>query len=347
MDYKKFIEKCKKAPRFNEMKDFFAKTAAGIEGKPLKQDIIANKDFFYFDKELIDFSKEHKNLQGKFDKHYFASIPYMLEEECRMGASILRYGKDFIRERQSPLLIYTLGTAEATMARTISKLAKGNILTFSCSPTKENEESFYSYGIPKYSTFFVGPFYEVNKNLLESNYAYSSFKNGFDIIIEDTTFQMCDNNREEQIEFVLQNLKKDGIFIFIEKFKCKDLNEYIKRENQKDFDFKIKYFSEQQIYSKRKDILSVMNNFEVDIDGFTITLQKYFKHAVLTWNSGNFYIVIASNLEKRLVSFLKKFPPVCIPKKFCYRELPQILFGVKKENISWRNVEQESFVAYN
>jgi len=103
------------------------------------------------------------------------------------------------------------------MARTIAKLADGKIRTFSCSPTEENRISFFSHGIPEHAKFFVGPFCDVDYTLFNSNPEYYDFKNGFDVIVEDTTFQMYSNNRYEQISFVKDKLVDDGVLIFVEK----------------------------------------------------------------------------------------------------------------------------------
>lgn len=93
---------------------------------------------FRNNQEVLEFYKFHDKLQGNFDKHFFTSIPYILEEECRLGSTIIKYLSSF----EGTKYLYTLGTAEATMARTIGILGKGKIKTFSCSPTKANEEAF-------------------------------------------------------------------------------------------------------------------------------------------------------------------------------------------------------------
>lgn len=328
MDLVKFKQECENAPRLKEMADFFSTTAAGIGGMPLLNECKVNNTLFQQDASVNLFYKVHENLRGQFDKHFFASIPYMLEEECRMGTALLSYGISKSIERDTYTKVYTLGTAEATMARTIAKLANGKIKTFSCSPTKENEQSFYSHGIPEHAKFFVGPFYKVDYSLFESNPKYYDFKDGFDVIVEDTTFQMYGKNRYEQIACVIDKLKDDGVFIFVEKFKNGSLDDYMRRESQKDKLFKSKYFSSDQIESKKLSVLSIMNNFEAHLTDFYGTLSKFFKNAVMTWNSGNFYIIMASNSQKSLKDLVSKLIPPCIPSAFCYESLPKIIMGL-------------------
>ncbi|MEI9425300.1 hypothetical protein O7A70_29490 [Mesorhizobium sp. Cs1299R1N1] len=81
---------------------------------------------------------EHGPEDGFFDQHYHSSIPYRLEEECRMAYAVLNYA----RRRGAALSLYSLGTAEGTMARTLSEFSDGQILSLSCSPNPENYKSF-------------------------------------------------------------------------------------------------------------------------------------------------------------------------------------------------------------
>jgi hypothetical protein len=83
----------------------------------------------------------------------------------------------------------------------------------------------------------------------------AKFASGFNIIVEDTTFQMYSPIREEQVGFVVQSLKEDGIFIFVEKFRHADIHEYERRELQKDYGFKARYFSSSEVVAKEKDVI--------------------------------------------------------------------------------------------
>jgi len=337
MDINEFKNECRNAPRLNNLSKFFLSTASGTNGMPLLGEHTADTSLFLHDANVNLFYKFHKNLRGYFDKHFFASIPYVLEEECRMGSALLNYGISKAYKKNIPTRIYTLGTAEATMARTIAKLADGKIKTFSCSPTEENRTSFFLYGIPQHAKFFVGPFCDVDYTLFNSNSEYYDFKNGFDIIVEDTTFQMYSNNRYEQISFVKDKLVDDGIFIFVEKFRNKSAEEYMKREKQKDKLFKSRYFSPEQIELKKRDVLSVMNNFEVSLLDFCKSLKRIFKNAVIVWNSGNFYTILASNSQESLTELISNLIPPCIPSIFCYEQLPKVLFGLDEVRLEFRN----------
>ncbi|MGP7817789.1 hypothetical protein [Niallia sp. 01092] len=317
-------------PRLNQMSKFFSETASGRKGIPSKKIYRGTIELFKGDVKTIKFYEIHDKLRGNFDKHFFSSIPYILEQECRLGRSLLDYS--FNKETDEKFVtIYTLGTAEATMARTLGLLGNGKIKTFSCSPTKENRDSFFSHGIPEHSSFYVGPYFNVTKDLLKKNKEYFPFINGFDVIVEDTTFQMYGKNRDEQIKKAKSNLKEDGLFIFIEKFNHENIDEYIKREEQKDQKFKSRFFTMNELEIKKKDILSIMNNQQITLHEFNKILKDNFGHAAMIWNSGNFYSIIASDSEENLSKFLSILPPTYIPNEYCYESLPKILFGL--ENI--------------
>lgn len=298
-------------PRIGKMANFFESTALGIGGKP-KEVYWGDVTNFKGNQACIDFYWEHRRQRGVFDNHFFSSIPYILEEECRLGARILEY----LLKRGSGYL-YTLGTAEATMARTIGELGMGKIKTFSCTPTSANMISFNRLGVPKNSFLHIAPFYKIDISHIKK---YLPAFNGFDIIVEDTTFQMYSNNRAKQIEFVKKKLKSDGMICFIEKFNCESKNEYFIRENNKDTNFKTGYFDSDEIMKKRREVLETMDDGQVTLKEFANCLQKYFKSAAIIWNSTNFYSIIASDSKTNFLDFVSGMPSAFIPKEFCYLE---------------------------
>lgn len=314
-DFSEFFMECDLAPRLNEFSAFFSSTAAGHSGMPVCEPI--------FDRRLLpndlvarQFMHLHELRRGPFDRHYLSSIPYRLEEECRIGRAILKYAKKKV------LRVYSLGTAEATMARTISELANGRIETLSCSPNVENLRSFYAYGVPPYATFFHGPFHHLTAERMKSESHLRQFADGFDLIFEDTTFQMYSRNRHDQIRFVSQHLKPDGLFMCVEKFKATTESEYALRERQKDFGFKARFFSMADIEAKKETILDLMDRNEVTLQEFTHTLVGLFSHSVVTWNSGNFYTVLASNNRANLDRFVSGLSEPAIPAEYVYESIP-------------------------
>src|SRR5437667_180801 len=132
-----FIAECDHGPRINELTNFFAATAAGKSGMPIRKPE-ADRRLLPSDELLSNLVSLHAARQGFFDQHYHGSIPYRLEEECRMAYALLKYAQ----QRSAPLSLYSLGTAEGTMARTLSELSSGQICTLSCSPNPENYKCF-------------------------------------------------------------------------------------------------------------------------------------------------------------------------------------------------------------
>ncbi|MGX9147872.1 hypothetical protein [Mesorhizobium sp. 128a] len=104
---------------------------------------------------------------------------------------------------------------------------------------------------------------------------------------EDTTFQMYSPNRREQIGFVRRGLKKDGVFILLEKFKRDHVDEYLRREMQ-DCGYKARFFDLDEIKSKNELLLRTMSKNENTLAQISEALAAHFKYGCLTWNSGNF-----------------------------------------------------------
>jgi len=321
----KFMRECERAPRLNEMFAFFSATAGGRSGAPKKNPVVDPR-LLQFDNRLSRFAKIHQTLWGNFDPHYFSSIPYRLEEEIRLGDALLAYGMSKA-QAGGPVGYYVLGAAEGTFARTLSSMAAGSILTLSCSPNQENEASFYRGGRPQYSTFFLGPFHRLTSSFLSTDAILKPLAGKFDVILEDTTFQMYSANRSAQIEFVKQYLRDDGIFLFVEKLRHRVQEEYLRRELQKDYGYKARYFSSAEIEKKRETILHRMNLNEVSLETMAFAIGEHFNHACITWNSGNFYTIAASNDADNLHALVERMCEPCIPHEYVYEDLPGALAG--------------------
>ncbi|WP_292493596.1 hypothetical protein [Mesorhizobium sp.] len=129
---------------------------------------------------------------------------------------------------------------------------------------------------------------------------------------------MYSPNRAKQIEFVTQHLKEGGIFVFVEKFRAVDENDYARREWQKDFGFKARYFPQEEIEKKKTDVLKTMFNNEVTLEEMFHATGMHFNHCVMTWNSGNFCSLAASNNRENLNLYLSQMAAPAIPNEYVY-----------------------------
>jgi hypothetical protein len=68
-------------------------------------------------------------------------------------------------------------------------------------------------------------------------------------------------------------LKDDGLFILIEKFKREDVEEYTRRELQKDHNFKAQYFSHEDVVTKERDVLTFGDRNEVTLEEMARALR--------------------------------------------------------------------------
>ncbi|QXZ82295.1 class I SAM-dependent methyltransferase (plasmid) [Rhizobium sp. L51/94] len=321
-DFSSFILECDQAPRLNGLARFFNETAAGANGMPVRRPV-ADVRLLPNDPLLHRIVELHSRRQGFFDKHYHGSIPYRLEEECRMAYALLRYSQS----SSTDVLFYSLGTAEGTMARVLAELSGGKIRSLSCSPSEDNYKCFMAFGEPPHAKFFLGPFHRLSKDYLRSEGHLEDFVDGFDFILEDTTFQMYSPNRKQQVEFVAHHLKPNGILLFLEKFRATDPKDYAAREAQKDFGFKAQYFGPEEIARKAKTVLNTMHRNEVSLPEMARAIYPQFKHCIVTWNCGNFYGLAASNSAENLSRYLGLMSDPAIPIEYVYPPQPYTDFA--------------------
>ena len=333
----RYLERAKDAPRLTILASKFADLASGTSGQP-RQPVQLDPTLLEYDAEALAFAMARRERAGTFNAHFAASVPYVIEEQCRFGAALWRYGVKLERRYGRPANVYTLGDAAGVTARALTQVANGSIRTLTCSPTRENQGEFFARGVPEGAFFFLGPFFEVTpEKLLEAGIV--GFDQKFDVVVEDTTFQMYGPERYEPIALAQRNLRDDGIFVMLEKIRHEDSQEYLRRERQKDEDFKARYFDVSQISEKRSTILDHMQKMEASLVELTNALQRHFSAAVVTWNSGNFYTIAASNNIVNIVGFVHGMLPPAIPKEFCYEVLPKVLFGIEDGTAQFREPE--------
>ncbi len=305
-DYKLIREKALRGPRITSLLQRFEKIASGEEQKP-KLPVIAAQVFLDRDGE---YKKYHQILQrnmGTFAKHGLASIPFMLEEVIRIGVALHRFAEENRFSSSEPLTFYETSSADGTIGRSLAEYSNGLIKTLTDSPNESNRLEFNRLLTHNYSYFHKGPFVDITPQYLSQAYGHI-FKGGFDIIWENTTFQMYGNNRDEQIAYVSRLLKEDGLMIFHEKMNHFKVDEYKRLEKLKDDKFKSQYFNENELKLKKLNILSEMEAGQVTLSEFRQALKTHFKYAYIIWNSCNFYEIVASNNKKIIESFISYLP---------------------------------------
>lgn len=332
------VDDLRRAPRLTSLLDDFARIASGRCGQPFRR-VEPDRSLLAGDRPSLAALEVYLARCGTFESHFVASIPYILEEGARLSAAIVRYLLGRHNKANGQPTLYTLGSAEGSISRTVAQLGNGAICTLNCSPNVENQQEFWRRGAPPTSRFFLGPFFDVTPDRLASDPDMWAFRGGFDVIVEDTTFQMYCADRSLPIGLAAANLKPDGILVTIEKMRHEDPDEYWRREQQKDDDFKRRYFRNEAIHHKRTRILSVMQEREAMLDNLVRAMQPRFACAAVFWNSGNFYSIAAAANVGQLLNFLQAMIPPAIPSAFCYEILPRALFGVRDQELVFRGPE--------
>ncbi|WP_337271095.1 class I SAM-dependent methyltransferase [Oryzifoliimicrobium ureilyticus] len=336
----KTIDAWRKAPRLNSFATFFEQTARGLGGAPDLGRPEPEMDLLSFDLDCMTFWDTHRRLWGHFDNHYFASIPYRLEEECRLGTAILTFAEKRWACLGRPATVYTLGAGAGTLARALAKLGDGRLKTLNCSPTEGNRVCFFARRGSEDAQFYHGPFFELDDEHYEKDETLQPFRDGYDVLLEDTTFQMYGRDRDKQTGFIAPRLRSNGVLVQVQKLSHQNGDAYLERERQKDDLFKSRFFSGRQIAEKRRDVLDTMFDFQVDLETTRSALGSYFQYAVVTWNSGNFYTIVSSNSLSSLHEFVSLMVKPAIPSEFCYQQLPHIIVNQEVNpvhaGLAWR-----------
>jgi hypothetical protein len=318
------VEAWRKAPRLTSFAMFFESTARGLGGMPDIDRPKPDMKLLDFDLDCKTFWDTHRRLWGHFDNHYFASIPYRLEEECRLAAAILSFVLEAWGRSGDAATVYTLGAGAGTLARALAKLGDGRVKTLCCSPTDGNRVCFFARRGSEEAHFHHGPFFDLDDERYAADENLRPFRDGYDVLLEDTTFQMYGRDREKQLAVIAPRIRSGGLLIQVQKITHPDIEAYFQRERQKDEQFKSRYFSQMEIIAKKHDVLDTMIDFQVDLESSLSALRSYFSYSAITWNSGNFYTIVSSNSFDSLRSFITSMVKPAMEPDFCYEQLPRV-----------------------
>ncbi len=320
LEYQEYREKCLKGPRMTYLLQDFEQIAQGMSQFP-KQPIRADFNFLSQDNALVAYHERFQKNLGCFFHHYCASVPFSLEELCRLGLAICKLAKKISNDRSNIFTYYTPSEADATPARTIADYSHGLIRTLTDSPNLANKKEFDRLCNPEYSKFYHGCFVDITLEYIATRTGWELYQHGFDFIYVPATFQFYNNDRIEQIKYLKKLLKKDGIALFLEKLKQPDIEEYKKREEIKDKHFKSLYFSDEEIKVKDSKFLKQgLEKGQVDFDTAVSAIKKHFEFVYLIWNSTNFYEFAASNNKSVLDKFISLLSVPYVPSLFCFEE---------------------------
>ncbi|NET57651.1 MAG: class I SAM-dependent methyltransferase [Symploca sp. SIO2E6] len=318
-DYDKIRYVLLKGPRVTSLLKHFENIAAGISQVP-KQSVYAASDFLSKSNEYREYHSLFQRNIGTFYQHLCASIPFFIEEQCRIGIALQRLAKHRLKDEKYPFTYYETSAADGTNARTMSEYSQGMIRTLTDSPNTANVENFHRLCQHGYSDIYIGSFVDITPEYISVRNDRPYFKEGFDIIYENTTFQMYNPNRKEQIAYVKRVLKSDGLIIFCEKLMHPIRDEYERRENIKDSLFKSHYFTKADIDHKISQILEEMEQCQVTLDELVDSISYHFKYAYMIWNSTNFYEIVASNDRTNLQNFIDCLGDYYVPVPFLCEE---------------------------
>jgi tRNA (cmo5U34)-methyltransferase len=312
-DFDSIRQKALGGPRVTTLLSAFEAIASGESQVP-QENVEAAEQFLAQGQEFLEYHQVFQKNLGTFVRHACASIPFVLEEWIRIGLAIHQLASVKRVQDDAPFCYYETSAADGTMARTLAEYSGGLIASLTDSPNESNKREFERLCSHNFSFFHKGLFVDITPEFLIES--VGPFSNKFDVIYENTTFQMYGSDRDQQIAYVRRVLKEDGLMIFLEKMKHTDVNEYERREQVKDRLFKSKYFSSNEIEAKKANIIAEMELGQVTLTEFARIVRRHFKYVYLIWNSGNFYEIAASNARYTVEYFLSKLKYSFVPSEF-------------------------------
>lgn len=327
-DYEDIKDEMLRGPRVTSLLPYFENIAKGIAQSPQKT-VNASPEFLQKSSDYADYHRVFQRNMGTFYQHLCASVPFFLEEQCRIGVALARLAKQRGNDPTHPCTYYETSAADGTNARTLAEYTRGLFHTLTDSPNVANRETFRQRCQHPWSSIHTGPFVDITPAYLTQQTHCAHCQQGFDVIYENTTFQMYSPNRSGQIAYVKRVLKADGLMIFCEKIMHPDRAEYERREAIKDQGFKATYLTQAAIGEKASQILGEMERCQVTMAGLTAAIKEHFTYAYIIWNSTNFYEIAASNSWETLQVFVDSLGDGYVPEPFLGEDrLIQPLLGL-------------------
>jgi SAM-dependent methyltransferase len=269
------------------------------------------------DPKVLDYHDRLIAGAGPLFSHFLASVPYILEELARVGVALTRLAQANSSDADQTFSLFEVDAFDGSNGRALTGHSHGLIRTFTSSPNLANQITFERHADPALSLFFPQSVFKVTPALLQTPEFYQ-FGEGFDFIYEMAAFQFYSCDRARQISHIKQFLKPGGLVFFLEKLNHPNPDEYLRREQIKDEDFKTRYFSEKDICWKRQKMLEQMQNGQVTFEELVSALSARFKIVHLIWSSSNFCEFVASDDPEQVAQFLDLIGRVVQPPKFCF-----------------------------
>lgn len=195
------------------------------------------------------------------------------------------------------------------------------------SPNTGNKKEFDRLLTHGNSFFHCGCWVDIEPDFLKKNPYSRHFQSGFDIIWECCTFQMYGNNRKEQMQYIAESLKPDGLVFLYEKLNTPLHEDFMRMEVLKT-KFKERYFNKKDIIMKEKSILKTMHTECVTLDELINEAKNIFRYGALIWNAGNFYEIVVTDSKKSLLSFINLLPAIFVPNEYrLIKKQVQFLFA--------------------
>jgi hypothetical protein len=127
----------------------------------------------------------------------------------------------------------------------------------------------------------------------------------FDVVVENLGFQfMGSSKRSAHIREVKKHIRNNGVFVTCEKFIT---DNWAQNEELKDFLWKSRFFTPEEIAEKKKNVLNDMHNDLAYQPTYENTLKHYFTYVAKIYQAGNFVAYVCSDSLGKVIEAVDHF----------------------------------------
>lgn len=309
-----------------DTQEFFSKVVKGGDEKfePSKP----WSPLLEFSEAEQEFKEEYTKFTGNFDRHISTSIPTHRDTQIKVGQAILEMNRD-----KQDSLVYDIGGSEGGFVKAITSLSNGSIRSINLDVNTDMKNAHETNPVAN-SEFVQETFYEGFEGIPRHRP-----KEKADVVHESMVFQFISPERKQFVSEVKNNyLKDDGILLLEEKL-LPDTEEEWRRNEEKKNEYKLQYYTADQINQKSEEILVGMKKNQTKESDLITILEGNFEFVAPYWDAGNFKGYIATNSQKNFREFLDKIGGT-ITSQYSAPLAPKVASGLDAQSIRGEGIYQ-------
>lgn len=231
-------------------------------------------------------------IAEEFDVHVRQSIPHFGDFIETLQDNIIRWSENhFDLEPKFVKAIDICGSTGLFGANLIGKGFQGSYFNIDGSPEMCKISNGFHKHFPNHLTMkagFMSSWEDESGELIPEYDADGMVEDIVDVVTEILGFQFFTKDRGPQIRRVKKMLSPNGIAIFVEKFSNVNEDIWNRNEDLKDKLWKSKFFTDEEIAAKKRNVLKDMGEYCYEYGAFKNLLRANFTYVAQIYHAGNF-----------------------------------------------------------